>query len=124
MNRKIANPSAVSSGIFFTGSVDITINAHTNNLSTSIDNFVVIRLTPTANYNLTGLVPPDISLGWYVLMYNVGTGNSITLKNNDALSTSTNRFLLGADKNLQGDEGIALVYDVVSQRWRSFGINI
>lgn len=125
-NFKIQNPSAVSTGIFFTGSVDVAIAGHVNNLSVAgLDNFVLVRINSSGNFNITGIVPPDITLGWYLIVYNISAGaNSVTFKNNDAGSTATNRFLLGNDKNLQPDEGIALVYDTVSQRWRSFGINI
>jgi hypothetical protein len=124
MNRKIQNSSAVSSGIFFTGSIDQSITENTNNLNiVTVDNFVLIRLTSTGNFSLTGLVPPDITLGWWLIVYNVGT-NNIAIKNNDAGSSANNRFLLGTDKTLQANEGIALVYDTVSLRWRSFGINI
>ena len=123
-NRKISNPRAVSSGLFFTGKAEVSITANTNNLSVPVlDNFVLIHLTSTGNFSLTGLVPPDITLGWWMVIYNTGT-NNIIFKNNDAGSTAQNRFLLGSDKTLQADEGIALIYDTDDLRWRSFGINI
>jgi hypothetical protein len=126
MSKIIKNSNAIGGSLFFTGSITETLGVSQNNYSIgTLDNFVLIRLNATANINITGLVPPDIALGWYILIYNVSSGaNSITIKNNDAASSASNRFLLGNDKNLQPDEGIALVYDTVSQRWRSFGINI
>lgn len=124
MSKIIKNSNAIGGALFFTGSITDNLTASVNNYTIpTLDNFVLVRLTSNANYNVTGLVPPDITLGWYVIIYNVGT-NTLTLKNNDANSSANNRFLLGTDKNLQGDEGVALVYDTVSLRWRSFGINI
>ena len=55
---------------------------------------------------------------------NVGT-HTITIKDaTGSSSSSNNRFLLGGDKNLQANEGIMLIYDDISLRWRSEAIQI
>lgn len=126
MNRKITNPAQIGGGsaVYFGSPIEVVLTGATHNLVIpDLETSTIVHIEATGNYTWTGLVPPDITLGWWFLVYNTGT-NNITLKNNDANSTAQNRFLLGADKVLQSDEGLALVYDTDDLRWRSFGINI
>lgn len=124
-NRKITTPNLITGGLTYGDALTPpAITSSQNNYSpTGLDYTVLLRLSSTINVNLTGLVPPDITQSIQIFIYNIGT-NSITLKNNDASSTAQNRFLFGADKNIQGDEGIGMIYDPTSLRWRAFGINI
>jgi len=124
MNRKTINPSAISSGVFYTEYAEATITTNTNNLIVAdLSSFVLVELTSTGNFNITGLVPPDITIGYVVKIFNAGT-NNITLKNNDAGSTAENRFLIGSDKLIQPNEGYELTYRVLKSRWGSTGSNI
>ncbi|NIQ15951.1 MAG: hypothetical protein GTO02_16620 [Candidatus Dadabacteria bacterium] len=108
----------------FGPAVTVDINANTNNLLIpNLGSSILIRLNFTGNYALTGIVPNDVTKGQWIIVINVGTGQG-SLKDNDAASTAQNRFLLGANKTIQTNEGIALVYDTVDTRWRSFAINI
>jgi hypothetical protein len=100
------------------------LTGNTNNYNPAdLDSTVLLRLSSTRNFSLTGIVPPDITEARMIFLYNVGT-NNIKLKNNDASSDAENRFLFGSNKNIQPDEGLGMVYDPVSLRWRAFGINI
>lgn len=127
MTRVIRDPNNISGGVNF-GSVsdikNVTLNTDVNNLVIAdLENFTLIRVATTGNYNITGLVPYDITVATWVLIFNVG-GNSLQIQSNSGSSDPDNRFLLGATKTLQSDEGLALVYDPITLRWRSFGINI
>lgn len=82
----------------------------------------MLRLSKNTNCDVTGLVAPT-NVNQIIFVCNIGTSN-ITLINNSVSSTAANRFLLGGNKNLQPGEGIILTYDKITQRWRSFGINI
>lgn len=83
-----------------------------------------IRLTSTTNVNITGLTAPNPSRNQALFICNVGTQFNITVVNESTASLAANRFLLGTSKTLQRDEGILLIYDDVSTRWRSQAIQI
>ena len=127
MSRIIKDLNSLTGGINFGGVNDIknvTITANTNDLLIpDLQGFTLIRVETTGNFSLTGLVPYDITLAIWVLLFNVGT-NNLNIDNNSGSSSANNRFLIGTQKTLQADEGLALVYDPASLRWRSFGINI
>ncbi len=100
------------------------ITANTNNLVIpNLETAIVIRLSSTGNFTLTGIVPFNASKAWMQFFVNIGT-NNIQLSDNSASSTASNRFLMGASKTLQQNEGVLFFYDPISQRWRSAGINI
>lgn len=110
--------------IAFGPAITIAINSNTDNLSIpGVSSGLLIRLNSSGNYNLTGIIPPSTDSGWWLIVSNVGTGN-ISLRNNNARSDPENRFLFGANKKVQPNEGLAIVYDTVDLRWRSFGIQI
>lgn len=110
--------------INFGAAVTVDVNQNINNLLIpNLGGSILVRLNFTANYSLTGIVPTDLTKGQWIIAINVGAGQGI-FKDNDAGSTPENRFLLGANKTVQTNEGVALVYDTVDQRWRSFAINI
>lgn len=121
MSKIVKNPAVVSGAIIYTNAADVTLVSNTNDLNIpNIASNVLIRITTQGNYSLTGIINPDL-LGRQIFIFNVGT-NNLTLKNNDAGSSANNRFLLGSDRTVQANEGIAMVYDVVSLRWRGYGI--
>lgn len=120
-NGEIILNSGVSLGTAVTPPI---LNANTNDLViTGIETAIVVRLSTSGNYSLTGIEPKDDTTAWMLFIANVGT-NNIALKNNDANSLAVNRFLIGGDKNIQPDEGILLFYDPVTKRWRGSGILI
>lgn len=82
-----------------------------------------LRLSASGNFNLTGLLAPSPPVNQAIFIVNIGT-NNIALKDSSVLSLSSNRFLLGTDKTLQPNEGIMVIYDNVSLRWRSQALNI
>lgn len=82
-----------------------------------------LRVSSTNNVNIGGLLAPSPVKNQGIYVCNVGVG-TITVKNEEPSSLAGNRFLLGTDKNLQPNEGIMLIYDDISLRWRSQAIQI
>jgi hypothetical protein len=98
------------------------ITANQDNYSpTNLYKTSVLRLTTDASRDITGIVPGPAGRvdGRILFIYNVG-GFNIVLKN-DVTSTAANRFLFPADITLAPNEGIGLMYDSTSSRWRCFG---
>lgn len=122
---KWSNDVSFSGTVAFNGEITPTaLSAHTNNYNpTGISTCNFLRISATGNYDLTGVAAPLTSINQAIYIVNIGTF-SITLKNSSASSTAENRFLLGADKNLQQDEGIMIIYDQTSDRWRAASVNI
>lgn len=77
----------------------------------------VLRVSCDAARSITGLGFP--AQNKTIILENVG-GYTITLVNN-ATSTAANRFLLGADFELEADKSVILIYDSTSSRWRMVG---
>ena len=90
---------------------------------TGLATTALLRLSSDGNYEITGLQAPTPSSAQEMKVFNVGA-NNITFKNNSASSLAENRFLLGANKTIQTNEGISLIYDPTSLRWRGTGIII
>lgn len=76
----------------------------------------LFRLSADAAWSLTGLAGGAANRT--VRLVNVGAF-AITLENEDASSTAANRFALAGDVELAAGEGIDLVYDTTSSRWRA-----
>ena len=88
-----------------------------------IESTILLRILSNGNYEITGLKAPTPLAAQEIKVFNIGN-NNITFKNNSASSLAENRFLLGANKTIQSNEGISLIYDPVSERWRGTGIII
>lgn len=78
-----------------------------------------LRLDASAAWNITGL--QGGSDGRIIIIDNIGAFN-ITLKNSDAGSSTSNRFLFTADLVLAPNESVTLVYDGTSTKWRAVGV--
>lgn len=113
-------------GLQFSGGfATATLTANTNNLLiTGLASSALVRLDSTGNFQLTGIVVPDITKAYFFSIFNIGLTGNVTFKNNDAASTAENRFLLGSDVLVQPGEGLTFIYDPVDLRWRSPGKNI
>ena len=78
-------------------------------------NTVIFRWNGASTATFTGL---DSGVdGRIVAIVNVSTVNLI-LNDEDALSTAANRFALTGNLTLRPDQGVFLVYDSTSSRWR------
>lgn len=105
-----------------------TLPASTNNLAIPAPGGIqpnTIRLSNTAGgaIDLTGLVAPtDTQVGYFYLL-NI-TSDTISLKSENAGSTSGNRFLTpgGADVALGLNAPVKVAYDPDALRWRVLGI--
>lgn len=118
---------AVSFGSDFAFSSSITppaLTASVNNYNPAgLQTCNFIRLSSTGPVTITGLQEPTPARNQALFICNVG-GANITISNENAASLAANRFLIGASKTMQGDEGILLIYDDVSLRWRSQAIQV
>lgn len=94
-----------------TGSVN---DYNPTNLSTSS----VLRLDSDGNYNITGI--SGGSAGRLLILHNVGA-NSLTITDEDVLSTAGNRFALNSDTTIAADQSLLIQYDGTSSRWRLIG---
>lgn len=83
----------------------------------------VMRLTAGAASSITGIQAPDTALNKVLIIFNIGA-NNITLTDNSASSLAPNRFLMNGNTLLNPNEGIILLYDQLSQRWRAYGRSI
>lgn len=78
----------------------------------------VLNLTPDASGStLTGLEAYGLNDGWAVLIRNVHATRTLTIADEHASSTSTNRFALSSPIVLRGRESVWAVYDNTSWRW-------
>ena len=94
------------------------IGSNQDNYSpTGLNKAHTLRLSTDASRDITGITGG--ADGRVLFIFNVG-GFNIVLKN-DVTSTAANRFLFPADITLAPNEGIGLMYDETSDRWRCFG---
>lgn len=89
-------------------------NYNPTNLATA----TVLRLTATANSDVTGL--SGGADGRVIIVHNIGSFN-ITFKDESASSTAGNRFALSGDTVLAQDTSVVFQYDSTSSRWRLLG---
>ena len=87
-------------------------NYNPANLATSS----VLRLSSDATRNITGLAGG--ADGRLLIILNIGSF-AITLVTESASSTAGNRFAIGANITVGAGEGIVLLYDSTSSRWRA-----
>jgi len=103
-----------------------TVAVHQDNYNpVGLQETIVLDISSSSAVNFTGIMAPDPDGTRVLYVFNVGTKN-ITFKDNDAGSDAENRILLGANKTVQPDEGLILVYDNAPSvlRWRVPAINI
>jgi hypothetical protein len=94
------------------------ITVHTNDYNpTGLSTCNVMRVSSTADINLTGLVAQ--ASGTLIYIFNVGTTNKkVKLKNDDAASLFGNRFYIRTDATIETNEAALLWYDIASSGWR------
>jgi hypothetical protein len=102
----------------------ITVNLSTSQNDWSVTNMNAcqfLRIVPSADINITGIVPPAVGNGYSVQMLNTDTTHSVTLVNQSSSSSSANRFsFIGSlSAVLIPNASIALVYDSISGCWRT-----
>lgn len=114
----------IEGGLVYGSSETVNLNTNTNNLVVpNIQKTILVRINMTGNNDLTGIIPADSTKATEIVIVNVGTG-TIIMKNNDVLSLAQARFLLGGNIIIQANEGIAVIYDPIDERWRSSSKNI
>jgi len=121
MNQSSVIPTNSS---FAFQSTSASLTGNTNNLV--IGSETLVRISSSANYDLTGIVPLASAAnnsGRLMYLVNVGS-NTITLKPEDALSTAANRFITHNGNNLSLPAGhVAIcIYDGVASRWRVWSV--
>lgn len=95
---------------------------------TGFTNTNAMYLQSDGDRSITGLQAPVPAAAQVIWIFNYGS-NNITLKDDDSGSLAPNRLLLGANKTLQSNESISLIYDpnlagVTQLGWRAGGIVI
>ncbi len=80
--------------------------------------FVIARLSATANVNVTGFLGGTV--GMRLTVINVDTAENITLPHQDTGSLAANRMIMvgSADLTLAPGDSAELVYDNTDSRWR------
>lgn len=118
--------TGATAGAFVLGSVlspaAVSSNTHDYNpagLSTA--NF--LRISATTNVSLTGIQAPSPAVNQVLFVVNVGTGN-INMLNNNAGSSTANRFNMNNDRLLNNGEGVILIYDTTSLGWRCVAFQV
>lgn len=101
----------------------LTPTALTGNVNdyspTNLGSSFAIRIDGGASdRNITGLATG--SDGRLVMIINIGSTNTLTLKDASSSSTAANRFLFGADVVLGINQSVTLRYDGTTSRWRPF----
>lgn len=110
----------ITQAVKFSGDISpsqITSNQNDYN-PTGLSTASVLRLSTDASRDVTGLAGG--ADGRAIFLYNVGAQN-LVLKNQSSSSSAANRFALNADLTIGADQGIALLYDSTSSRWRARG---
>lgn len=97
--------------------------------ATSQNNYAIadgtsrVRINGSANIDITGISQTTSTSGRILIIHNVSPTYSVTLKNESASSTATNRLALGTnevyDIVLGPNNSHTLIYDGTSSRWRS-----
>jgi len=105
------------SAIGFTGDISpAQIVANQNDFNpTGLADAVIVRLSTDASRNITGI--QGGADGRMINILNVGSFN-IVLTDEDVLSLAANRFAIPGNLTILAEQGILLVYDSTSSRWR------
>jgi hypothetical protein len=87
---------------------------------TGFDNSIaMLRVDPGANNReITGLGSKGFRNGQSLFVVNISSIRRITLPSNDEASAPENRFVSKGTTTLDNEEGILIVYDGTSKRWR------
>jgi len=107
------SPLAVLSPASISGTVN-------NYAPTGISSTSFLRLQPSAPTILTGIQAPTTN---QILFIQNITGSTITLSNQNALSSIANRFSLGVDITISAFGSAILFYDLNQIRWVCLGRN-
>lgn len=127
LEPQVIAATAVSTGLLsYTGQLSPTaLSGNTNDWNpTGLQSAIVIRVSASAAFNLTGLTAPTLSAtGRLVVLENVGTFN-ITLTSQDALSAAANRFAIAQAVTLAPNQTVSFTYDTTTSNWRSASPNL
>jgi len=119
-----SNSGSISSSLILNGIVTpaAALSGTENNYTTTdIATSNVVRVvTDGADVLLTGISSTGIANGQILMLVNIDTLKKITLKNNDAGSSASNRFLIDADIAILTEKSAVLWYDGTTARWRKF----
>jgi hypothetical protein len=95
------------------------ITADQNNyFPAGLQGATVLRLTSDAARSITGLAESGTT-GRIFILLNVGSFD-ITLVDESGASTAENRFAIPGNVTMEPEEGLVLIYDTQSSRWRVF----
>ena len=119
-------PTGILNGVVcFDGEITpplITVNQN-DYAPAGINTANFVRLSTNGNRQITGIIKPSPLCNQVLHLLNIGV-NNVLIRENNAGSLADNRFLLGANKTIQPNEGLFLIYDQTSLKWRSSGANL
>ena len=100
-------------------SYTVSAQSPSSNQNNLIASDAVVRLTPSAEIAITGILAGTD--GQMKMVYNAGSFN-VTLPHNSASSSAGNRFITynSAGYVLPPNSGVTIVYDGTSAAWRVF----
>lgn len=110
-----------SGGFGLSGSASSSITANTDNLSFDADAYANLRLTPDANWNLTGITAPvtGSTNGRRVTLKNTSASFAVTLKHATTSSGANQFYCPGAtDYALRPLSSVDIAYDSTDAKWR------
>lgn len=102
----------MSSNFYLQSTVGLSTGTNQDNLNPSswVTTATVLQITPTANFNITGIVAPAVA-GKVGHLFNMDTTYTFTLKNQDTNSLLANRFDIGADLAIGPGKSCQIWYD-------------
>lgn len=117
LRTQMGNGPQVFTGLVRLGGV-ATLNVGVNQNDYNPGAVAVVRLDPTADFDLTGIVPQ--ADGQFLLLVNVSTTFEVTLPHLSASSAQGNRIIgvNGLATFISQREGATLWYDPTSTAWR------
>jgi len=116
---QVTGSLTAGAGMLWSGVISPTaLSADVNDYNpTSFSTASIVRQDVTGgNWNVTGL--SGGATGRIINIINISAANSLTLKDQSASSSGSNRFLLGSDIVLGINQSIILRYDGTTNRWR------
>ena len=121
----IEGNTIINSNITFSGAVAFNnvltppiIISDVNDYSPiGVEDCNMIRIESDGTQTITGLFAPDPIINQMIYIVNIGT-STIVIAKNSANSLAENRFSIKLNRNIQSNEGLLIVYDKDSSRWR------
>lgn len=116
----LAGSTETTKAIQFSGFITAALTADTNDWNpTGNSTASTFLVTSTGGWNLTGIAGG--TAGRLLLVFNVDSANTFTIKAANGLSLAANQIQCGTDLNLAPGTGCLLYYETTNNFWRLIG---